>query len=319
MALSKSELFSPWLWRSCLRALEAPFASETSVMRAYGCTWAEIRTALENDTWPPNSSATSRVRTVQLSANASTEVPKGEMTGEECWAALVEAAKARATAANELQHREVRITGSEPIGIVVMGDMHVGSVGVDYARLEGVVRSLESVERLFAVSIGDILDSMIWRTVMHEGRKSPVDFPGEVRAAAQFLQRLNANGKLIGVCAGNHDLISGKLTGLAALDTVMESVCRDVPYHPYQLDLTVVMDGNVDYLLRLRHKVSGNSSWNPAHGVGKAHRFDDGDADVICAGHTHRSGVAELRHKGRMRYGVQVGAYKVAALDDYAL
>lgn len=319
LAMSRSEVLSPYLWRSCLRALEAPFASETTVMRAYGCTWAEIRAALESDTWPPIANSAKRVRMAQLSANVTTEVPHGEMDGDECWAALVGAAKARATAAEELQHREIRITGSEPIGIVVMGDMHVGSVGVDYARLEGVVKALESTERLFAVSIGDILDSMIWRTVMHEGRKSPVDFPGEVRAAARFLQRLNADGKLIGVCAGNHDLISGKLTGLAALDTVMETVCRDVPYHPYQLDLTVVLEGDVEYRVRLRHKVTGNSGWNPAHGVGKAHRFDDGDADVICAGHTHRSGVAELRHKGRMRYGVQVGAYKVAALDDYAL
>lgn len=319
VCVSRKEQPTVFDFRRALREIGAPFGSERPFEVHYGVTWSELREALQRGQWPPTKQNERRPTFEAIGPNAHTLVPAGEASPAECWKALVSASKTRAVAADEMRHRDVQIATKGPIGVIVMGDMHVGSVGVDYDRLEWILSLLEGQDALFAVSIGDILDSMIWRTVMHEGRKSPVDFPGEIRAAADFLGRLYKTGRFIGVCAGNHDLISGKLTGLSALDGVMESVCKNVPYHPYQLDLNITLNNEVDYHMRLRHKVTGNSSWNAAHGVGKAHRFDDGDADIICAGHTHRSGVTEMLHKGRMRYGIQVGAYKVSALDDYAL
>lgn len=275
---------------------------------------AEVKSAEES----PSSASVARPEPEHVSPFARWNIPAAELDGPAAWKALVQAATARAVAEKAMRNREVYIPGDDPIGIICMGDMHIGSVGTNYERLEQVIGWVESHERVYAVSIGDILDSMVWRSVMHEGRKSPVDFPGEVRAGAYFLERLAKTERLLGICAGNHDLISGKLSGFGALDAICEYVISHIPYHPYQLDLRLQLVSNA-YTMTLRHSVQGNSAFNPAHGVAKFHRFTGDEADVVVAGHTHRSGVQPVQVQGRRRWGVQVGAYKVSALDGYAL
>jgi len=306
-------------FRRVLISIKAPFYSENPILQRLGCTFTELFDSLSKGVWPepkPMLQAVVPERVLRSGAVVNETIDPND--GANAWEALKKSASLRKQAQSNMMFRRIDLLDETPIGVVCCGDMHVGSVGVDYDRLEWVLSLMEGPLPIYAISIGDILDSMIWRTVMHEGRKSPVDFPGEVRAAGEFLGRMYKTGRLIGVCAGNHDLISGKLTGLSALDSIMEKFCEHVPYHPYELNLTVGLHG-VDYQFCLRHKVIGNSGWNPAHGVGKAHRFDHRDSDVIVAGHTHRSGISETVVKGRTRYGVQVGAYKIHELDDYAI
>lgn len=308
-------------FRKALKATNEYVGSENPICAVMQLRWAELRDKLlgfgefANATVPIPETPPQDVKLGPgVTAN-----PTLEIDGRESWNHLVDR-YAKLRLKNELtSNRVITMEHNHPIGIVFLGDMHIGSVATDYPRLTWLLSALRNPNiPLWVCSIGDILDSMIWPNVRFEQQKSGVDMEEEIAAAAWWLDEVVKAGRMLGICAGNHDLVSGKMTGNDHLNNVMQRLSvKNIPYHPYELNLTIEL-GGVSYEIRLRHKVQGNSGWNPAHGVAKAHRWDDGDADIIVAGHTHRSGAQEVKIKGKTRWGIQVGAYKRSELDDYA-
>ena len=309
-------------FRRAVKEVNEAIRSENPILTALNIKWSELRdhllgfsdiNAAKVAVTPPS------LEPVKIGEGVHANPTTAVVDGRESWNHLVDR-YAKLRLKNELtSHRVVTMDHDHPIGIVFLGDMHIGSVATDYPRLTWLLSALRNPEiPLWVCSIGDILDSMIWPNVRFEQQKSGVDMEEEIAAAAWWLDEVVKAGRLLGICAGNHDLVSGKMTGNDHLNNVMQRLSvKDIPYHPYELNLTVEL-GGVSYEIRLRHKVQGNSGWNPAHGVAKAHRWDDGDADIIVAGHTHRSGAQEVKIKGKTRWGIQVGAYKRSELDDYA-
>ena len=309
--------------REALKDLREPIQSETYVIHNFGISWASLKSCLEQN--KPLSSVLPAVAqqvkegdTVALSETAESDVPV-EVSGVEAWGKLKDRFSKRIDEVEMSSSRVVNIKTEKPVGIVFLGDLHIGSASTDYPRLEYLLNlfSRKDID-VYTASIGDVLDSMIWRNVMVERHKTPIDVPEEIFAATYWLEQVVKAGRLVGVVAGNHDLISWRMTGFSHLDAVMLQLSKKIPYHPFEMLLTVNV-GDVPYRVLLRHKVKGGSELNPAHGVSKHHMFDYFDSDIIVAGHTHRSGVQERMLKGKTRWGIQVGAFKRSEYDDYAI
>lgn len=309
--------------REALRDLRMPVMSEMYVITNFGIPWVNIKDCLEKN--KPFSSV-SLVETqepkkddlIKLSETSESDAPI-EVSGLEAWGKLKDRFAKRVDEVEMSSSRVVNIKTDRPVGIVFLGDIHIGSASTDYPRLEYLLNvfSRKDID-VYTASIGDVLDSMIWRNVMVERHKTPIDVPEEIFAATYWLEQVVKAGRLVGVVAGNHDLISWRMTGFSHLDTVMLQLSKKIPYHPFEMLLTVNV-GDVPYRILLRHKVKGGSELNPAHGVSKHHMFDYFDSDIIVAGHTHRSGVQERMLKGKTRWGIQVGAFKRSEYDDYAI
>ena len=326
--------FSVINFRTALRQLPSAdiVGSEAKILTTLQCTWSDLLTSYDGASGANGGPfrARSTFDVLQVVPTPSAEpirLGKGVeanalsvvLDGRAAWNHLVDRFNTTMHKNEITSFREINIDSDKPIGIVFLGDLHIGSASTDYPRLAWLLSKLRDPNLpLYTCSIGDVLDSMVWANVRFEQQKSGVDMEEEIAAAAWWLDEVSKAGKLLGLCAGNHDLVSGKMSGNDHLNNVLQRLStKDIPYHPYELVLTVIL-GKVPYQIKLRHKVNGNSSWNPAHGVAKAHRFDDHDSDIIVSGHTHRSGAQEVRIHGKTRWGIQVGAYKRSELDDYA-
>lgn len=308
---------SPFTIREALKAIEAPFMSEQYIAAHFGVQWGEQKQALLGQTKKDFIGPSFRTEEKLSDKVSSDGAPT--VSGEAAWQTLSDRFTERITEVEQTVHRDVTVKTDKPIGIILLGDMHIGSASTDYPRLNWILSQLKRTDvDLYCLSIGDILDSMIWRKVMVERNMTPVDVPQELAAAAYWLNEVTKAGKMLAVVAGNHDLVSWKMTGYSFLDSVIDRLSTKIPYAPFEMLLNLGV-GRVDYSLLLRHACRGGSMWNPAHAVSKQHHFDHYDSDIIVAGHTHRSGWQESILKGRKRLGIQLGAYKKSEYDNYAL
>lgn len=300
--------------RWALSQARAPFPDET-ILDEFGVSYHDMVKFLEGklEKLKP-AKDTIKLKSRESVKGMVIEDDEEDLGGDKAWEIISARSKEYAVKTERKKNRTISLESDKPIGIILAGDAHVGSVGVDYDRLNYISEVVNSRDYLYMIQIGDLIDSMIWNRVKHERWKTPLDIPSELSAAAHWLK--GVADKCVGIVGGNHDVVSQKMTGWSHIDTALMMVKKNIPYAPHQLNLTINVNGQ-PYLMVLRHKVKGNSQYNTAHGVGKWFRWEGClDADLIAAGHIHVSGYMELPLMGRMRHAVQLGAYK--KVDEYA-
>lgn len=307
--------------RLALKAIGAPFDSE-GVLSRHGHKFGDIKRHLLMGV--PLGQRSRMGLAHPTGAQEQPEIARHEeneedadLSGAEAWERLRTNSEALIDSAERSMFQNVELDEGGPVGIILMGDTHIGSGACDMARIEWVTDQVRRSDLpLFIIQIGDLLDNMHW----HPGEmaKSGAGIPVHVKAAAHWLEQVAE--KIVGLVAGNHDDWTRKKTGVDLLEHVMLKAGKTVPYHPLEmvLDLTV---GKVNYRWVLRHGVQGSSQYNNAHGVLRWLMMHDTryDADCVVAGHTHKSGHVQRPMHGRMRHGFQLGAYKNRNADGYAV
>ena len=298
-------------FRRALRSIGAPFASEQALIR-----WGKTIPDMVRLAEAQEVEESAPVRTVDHLPLGYESLPADERS-RMVWDAMKARAAASLASADAKSFERVRLDHDGPVGLVLMGDMHIGSAATDYHRLEEIARLTQRSDiPIYLLQIGDFFDNMHWLTT-ECAENGPISL--HVEAARRWLS-LCAN-RFLAVCAGNHDLWTVKKAQIDILDYAFAKAGIDPPkYNPYELALDIEL-GSVEYRFVLRHMVSGHSMWNPAHGVMKWNLLGDThhDADAIVAGHTHRSGYQKIEAHGRMRHGFQLGAYKLWRGDGYAI
>ena len=207
----------------------------------------------------------------------------------------------------------------KPLVILAMGDAHIGSPATDYERLAWVQHQARQ-KHCYLVHVGDFLDEMILPWAHHELAEQRSSIREQVAAASVWLA--GCGDRMLAMIAGNHDLWAASRTGMAHVEHALAAAGVKPLYSRSELRIIFeVGPKKLRYEVVIRHKVQGKSMYRAAHGVDRWHLFHekDTDADVVIAGHTHSSGVSRRRIRGKMRHGVQLGAYKKHALDGYAI
>jgi len=294
-----------------LAATGAPIMSESSVRRAFGYTISDIkRHVIRGD---PLAARSERepVETVEYD-------PDKGVDPEAVWDRLRTHASERIDREIAQRFRSVDLTScAGPVGLLLMGDLHVGHQAVDYARIDWCV---EQVRRddipVRAIQIGDATDNLFW--AVSDIQAQTTEIPEQAVAVARVFGLMG--DRLLGVVPGNHDQFGQTRSGQCIWDTVV-ALCPGLVYDPYELVLDIRI-GEVVYRWVVRHQVRGRSQYRASHGVDRWHLFNDAhlDADAVVAGHTHTSGYAHREMKGKKRHGVQLGSYKSpeGIGDDYA-
>lgn len=244
--------------------------------------------------------------------------PSAAPDPEEIWQRLSTHAETRINREIAQRFRSVDLTScGGPVGLLLMGDLHIGHQAVDYARIDWCIEQvLRDDIPVRAIQVGDATDNLFWQ--VSEIQAQAAEIPEQAVAVSRVFGMMG--DRLIGVVPGNHDQFGQGRTGQCIWDTVA-ALCPGLVWDPLELVLDVTV-GEIVYRWVVRHKVAGRSQTNRAHGTVRWHRDHDKlyDADAIVAGHIHISGYGHDTDRGKKRHSIQLGSYKSpdGIGDDYA-
>ena len=300
--------------REQLVRMDSPVITETTVLAKLGLRVTDLKRHVVRG--EPLLSRNDR--TADAPVTLVPQDPGAPPDPEEIWERLSTHAEARINREIAQRFRSADLTScGGPVGLLLMGDLHVGHQSVDYGRIDWCIEQvLRDDIPVRAIQVGDATDNLFW--AVSDIQAQATEIPEQAVAVARVFGLMG--DRLIGVVPGNHDQFGQNRTGQCIWDTVA-ALCPGLVYDPLELVLNITV-GEIVYRWVVRHKVKGRSMYRSEHGVDKWHLFHDVhyDADAVVAGHIHSSGYAHRELKGKKRHGIQLGSYKSpdGIGDDYA-
>jgi len=232
---ARDEVIQAHNFRKALTELGAPFGGEQILMGRFGKTFPAFRADVEAYECRKDADEARVAARLMLDLGPGVEVNAPDTTDYgDVWNRLAGSYQARKDEVEAEERRSITIEvdrPDEPIAIIALGDAHIGSPSTKYPRLLAILEQLKRRDiKVFALSIGDWLDQMIWAKVRFEGRASPLTVPKEIMAGAWWLRQAAEAGRFLGIVAGNHDLMGANLAGFSALESAMLTVRQAVPF-----------------------------------------------------------------------------------------
>jgi hypothetical protein len=200
----------------------------------------------------------------------------------------------------------VTVTGSDPIAVLCLSDLHIGALGVDHGLLEAITDTILQTPDLYVVLLGDICEMAIRLRGVSEVL-GQILTPGEqTQYVKSWLEEIAP--RVLCATWGNHDAIrQEELTGYSDL---AELFAGKVIYHNGMghLDLNV---GEQTYKLAVTHKYRGHSLYNPAQGAVRYLMSDAPEREVALCGDSHRPGVCMFTHGETVKLAVTSGTLNI--------
>lgn len=215
----------------------------------------------------------------------------------------------RAHNENAKRWHTIRLKSNEPIGLGIIGDLHLDDDGTD---VDLAFRHAElfngSIPGLYGGFLGDIWNNWQGRLARLWADQS-ISAKEAQALVAHYLETVH----LLFAIVGNHDIWGGKDD---LLSYMLEANCDVTSKHAQKV--RIVFPNGRDVRIQARHTFPGRSMWVTQFGALKAAQLD-GSCDIYAAGHIHTSGYSHGWHEGaeRMYHAVQVCSYK--RLDDYPI
>lgn len=202
---------------------------------------------------------------------------------------------------------KVKVKTKGPVGIFWFGDPHVDDDGTDLAALRDHTEICRTTEAMFAANVGDTTNNWVGRLARLYAQQGTTAKQAWM-LAEWFVKRC----PWLVMIGGNHDLWSGAgdpLNWIARGQTYIHSAS--------EARFALVFPNGREVIVNSRHDFSGNSQWNPSHGVMKAVQLGSRD-HISIAGHKHISGYGVIKDSstGRICHAIQVGSYKM--MDRFA-
>ena len=210
--------------------------------------------------------------------------------------------EARSLTTEVFSFEPVRKKVEEGTKIVLLSDVHIGSIFTDYQVLSDVLEYIMENDDVKVIFNGDLVDNFT-RKLAFLGVEEQIVSPSTQREIFVGLLESLAP-KIIAFNVGNHEEFSD-------LDYI-RLYKRQHPNVTFflnrgKLELEV---GERVWNVALVHKSRYNSTINPVHTGIRELQLNYPDADVIIMGHTHENAIARVPYCGRMVYLVKVPALK---------
>lgn len=200
------------------------------------------------------------------------------------------------------------VNGTEPFALAFVGDPHLDTC--DIARLRGHLDLIEATPRMWAVGLGDWLNSWVGRLKGQYGLQAVTERQGLM--LAQWVLKRDIWWLLL---LGNHD--GERWHGHGNPLRWMETACP-VPVQEWQAKFSIAC-GDATWKIWAAHNFPGNSQFNANHGPDKRALHTGAMADLYIAGdrHTFKLSQDQHEHTGRVFWSARARGYK--PLDTYAL
>ena len=208
-----------------------------------------------------------------------------------------------------MQWFKVKIPDDKPIGLVFVGDPHIGSNGCNVTQLREDVKIMSETEGVMCVNIGDTVDNWPSGYLVRLYAENDVSRQTERRLARWFLEE--AGVPWVVWLMGNHDNFDGEFS------TYLKTInAEKIPMVDWQAKFRLVFQNGSEVKINASHNHKGTSYLNPLHGQKRAAVWQD-HADIIVAGHHHNWAMSqEELDDGRVVLLARCRGYKW--LDDFA-
>jgi len=194
-----------------------------------------------------------------------------------------------------------------PYCIAVVGDPHLDDPGCNWPLLKRDVELMRT-PNVHAVCLGDVTNNWSGKLVRLYAEQETTR-----TQAWKLAEWFFGAVPWIVIIAGNHDMWSGS-------GDPLDWMARG---HAVKQDWTAQFEVSTPsgHVVRIdaRHDFKGSSIYNPLHGLMRARRFSDGEADILAAGHQHHAEIYQGQdpEKGSKPFWlVRARGYK--HIDSYA-
>lgn len=199
----------------------------------------------------------------------------------------------------------VAFNHSDPIAIVAFGDPHLDDSGTSLSKIIEDINYVKNNKNVYGVCVGDISNNWVGRLTSLYGEQMTT-----IAESWMLVEWFCQEIPWMAMVLGNHDKWNQGVEVLKQL-TSGKIVQAD------ECSFILKFANGAEVSVNARHKWSGNSMWNPAHGIAKYAHFG-GDYDILMGGHTHQSAYTQVlaTRSHRITHCLQLSSYKM--LDSYA-
>ena len=199
----------------------------------------------------------------------------------------------------------VTFNHSDPIAIVAFGDPHLDDPGTCMSKIIEDLNYVKSNKNVFGVCVGDLSNNWVGRLTALYGEQTTT-----VAESWMLVEWFCQEIPWLAMVLGNHDKWNQGVE-------VLKQITSGKIVQADECSFTLNFANKAKFSINARHKWSGNSQWNPAHGVAKYAHFG-ADYDVLLGGHTHQSAYTQVlaTRSHKITHCMQLASYKV--LDSYA-
>ncbi len=236
------------------------------------------------------------------------EFPDDDIDAEQILDTMEKRFKQRSEHTRSMHWFPIKFKTSEPIGVVVVGDPHLGSNGCNIPLLRQHVKLMSETPNCYAVNIGDTADNWGGRLVRLYA-ENDVSRSTERRLARWFLE--DSGVPWVVWLMGNHDEME------PSFSTYLKTInAQMIPMLDWRARFRLVFPGGVEARVDAAHNHKGHSMWNELHGQERAANMDE-DADIFVAGHHHTWALKQKEMPdGRVVHLARARGYKY--IDDHA-
>ncbi len=196
--------------------------------------------------------------------------------------------------------------GKKPVILIQLGDLHMGSWGVDYAMLRKMTEEIEQTDGLYVALVGDLVEMAI-------KMRSVLEVMGQVLPPEQQLMFLESwleriMPKVAFSCWCNHAVErEEKATGISSVKNLLSkrSVYFNGIGHP---DVQV---GEQVYKFAVSHKYRGGSVFDATAGPKRYMRLEAHDREIALQGDLHRPAISTYIEGGRQKIAVTSSTLQV--------
>jgi hypothetical protein len=196
--------------------------------------------------------------------------------------------------------------GTRPAILIQLGDLHMGSWGVDYALLKTITQEIEQTDGLYVALMGDLVEMAI-------KMRSVLEVMGQVLPPEQQLAFLESwlekiMPKVAFSCWCNHAVErEEKASGISSIKNLLakRSVYFNGIGHP---DVSV---GDQVYKFSVSHKFRGGSMFDATAGPKRYMRMEAHDREIALQGDLHRPAISSYVEGGKQKLAITSGTLQL--------
>jgi hypothetical protein len=196
-------------------------------------------------------------------------------------------------------------------GVVFLGDLHIGSVYLDYDALKKDIADLSVAENISIVLCGDLYDNFVHPNIIGASFGEIIQPRWQKELVCDVVRKLG--NKITGIIIGTHEQLSIDMDDF----NMGEYLAQHIAHRAYLgyggfIDLHV---GSQVYRILARHSFRFESSLNPCNAVRRM--FSEiGEYDCAVLAHKHQYNCEWGILGGKPRIFIRTGTFKIK--DAYA-
>jgi len=197
-----------------------------------------------------------------------------------------------------------KIKTKNPICVVVLGDLHMGSWATDYDLLQQITDEIVNTPNLYCILVGDLLQMSIKLRGVLEVSDNALPPKWQIKFLESWLKEVYP--KIICSTWDNHSVMREEnATGFSQYAELMGRVAI---YHD-NIGHTDIHVNNQIYKVAAAHFFRGRTIYNPVHGQMRYMRMTSNDREICVAGDSHEPGVLIYNEGGtKKRVAINCGS-----------